>query len=111
MNLESYTCENCILQRNETVYHLFLLCTFAKSCWSSIGIITPRVNCPQREVRRIANQIKIHVRREIIIVMLWSIWKCRNGWIFDRPSPGGAGCAADLAPTVGGPLPPNAFRL
>jgi hypothetical protein len=32
MELESYTCENCILQRNETIYHLFLRCNFVKNC-------------------------------------------------------------------------------
>jgi hypothetical protein len=66
---------------------------------------------PQRAVRRMGNQIKIQVRIEIIILMLWNIWKCRNAWIFDRPGPGGVECAAALAPKVGGAHPPNAFRL
>jgi hypothetical protein len=39
MELESYTCENCILQRLEVVYHLFLICNFARSCWESIGVL------------------------------------------------------------------------
>jgi hypothetical protein len=29
MKLESYTCDNWILQRDETMYHLFLRCSFA----------------------------------------------------------------------------------
>lgn len=41
MNLEYYTCENCILQKDETLSHLFLRCTFAKRCWTSIGIMSP----------------------------------------------------------------------
>jgi hypothetical protein len=53
MELESYTCENCILQSLETNYHLFLRCSFAERCWSSIGIITPRVSCPKRAVQRL----------------------------------------------------------
>jgi hypothetical protein len=32
MGLQSYTCENCILQRAETLYHLFLRCGFAMRC-------------------------------------------------------------------------------
>jgi hypothetical protein len=32
ITLESYTCENCIWQREETLYHLFLRCNFAKAC-------------------------------------------------------------------------------
>jgi hypothetical protein len=38
MTLESYSCENCLWQREETLYHLFLRCNFAKACWNSIGI-------------------------------------------------------------------------
>jgi hypothetical protein len=35
MTLESYTCENCIWQKEETLYHLFLKCNFVKACWNS----------------------------------------------------------------------------
>jgi hypothetical protein len=41
MALESCTCENCILKRPETTYHLFLRCNFAKMCWTSIRVATP----------------------------------------------------------------------
>lgn len=37
MTLESYSCENCLWQREKTLYHLFLRCNFAKA-WNSIGI-------------------------------------------------------------------------
>jgi hypothetical protein len=50
MQLDYYTCENCILQMIKSNYHLFLRCSFAKTCWESIGVITPRVSCPQRAV-------------------------------------------------------------
>jgi hypothetical protein len=46
MYLETYTCENCILQKTESAYHLFLRCNFARRCWSSIGVTTPRISCP-----------------------------------------------------------------
>jgi hypothetical protein len=32
MTLESYSCENCLWKREETLYHLFLRCNFAKAC-------------------------------------------------------------------------------
>jgi hypothetical protein len=32
MTLESYTCKNCIWQKEETLYRLFLRCNFAKAC-------------------------------------------------------------------------------
>ncbi|GJN28090.1 hypothetical protein PR202_gb16173 [Eleusine coracana subsp. coracana] len=38
ITLESYTCEMCILQHEETLRHLFFRCNFARQCWSSIGI-------------------------------------------------------------------------
>jgi hypothetical protein len=38
MELDSYTCDLCILQRPETGAHLFLRCNFAKACWNSIGV-------------------------------------------------------------------------
>jgi hypothetical protein len=47
MELDSYSCDNCILQREETLYHLFLRCSFAQICRGSIGILPPRIRCPQ----------------------------------------------------------------
>jgi hypothetical protein len=38
MSLDSYTCENCILQLEETMSHLFPRCNFALRCWLTIGI-------------------------------------------------------------------------
>jgi hypothetical protein len=87
MELESYTCENCILQRLEIVYHLFLRCNFARSCWESIGVLPPRINCPMRAVARIKRQLRVQCDMEIIIQMAWSIWKCRNGWLFENIAP------------------------
>jgi hypothetical protein len=87
MHLESYTCENCILQRLETVYHLFLRCSFTTRCWESIGIIPPRVSCPQRAVSRLKRQLRHSCALQIIMLSAWSIWKCRNGWIFENEAP------------------------
>jgi hypothetical protein len=33
MYLDSYTCDLCILQKQETLRHLFFRCSFAKLCW------------------------------------------------------------------------------
>jgi hypothetical protein len=38
MDLDSYTCDLCILQKLETSAHLFLRCNFAKACWNSLGV-------------------------------------------------------------------------
>jgi hypothetical protein len=41
MPLDSYTCENCILQQEETILHLFVRCNFARRCWPMIGTTPP----------------------------------------------------------------------
>ena len=82
MHLDSYTCENCILQREETIAHLFLRCNFAKACWLSIGVISPSTSCPKTAVARLRRQLNVPFWMEIITLMAWSIWKARNGWIF-----------------------------
>jgi hypothetical protein len=87
MKLESYSCENCILQRIETSYHLFLRCNIAERCWPSIGITTPRVLCQKTAVQRLTRQLRHPCSIEIIILRIWSIWKCRNGWLFDGIPP------------------------
>lgn len=41
MELDSHTRDLCILQKRETVAHLFLLCNFAKqakACWETLGV-------------------------------------------------------------------------
>ena len=96
MYLESYTCENCILQLEETLPHLFLRCNFAKNCWNAIGVISPRTTCPQRAVYRIKMQLDVPFRMEIVILMSWSIWKCRNGWLFDNRNPPVKACVDGL---------------
>jgi hypothetical protein len=46
MVLDSYACELCLLQRLETLRHLFLLCPFAKKYyWASIGVLVPSWEC------------------------------------------------------------------
>jgi hypothetical protein len=76
MHLDSYSCENCILSKTETAYHLFLICPFARSCWSMIGLIAPQINCSLRAVSRLKQQLNRAGVLEIITLMSWSIWQC-----------------------------------
>jgi hypothetical protein len=73
MTLESYTCENCIWQKEETLYHLFLGCNFAKACWNSIGLIPPRIASPEVAATNLKQQLNVPFSMEIIILMTWSI--------------------------------------
>jgi hypothetical protein len=54
MYLESYTCELCLLQKEEKLRHLFLSCSFAKNCWQLIGVQVATLLQPQRAVRKAA---------------------------------------------------------
>jgi hypothetical protein len=78
MTLESYSCENCIWQKEETLYHLFLRCNFAKACWNSIGMTPPRITNPKEASTNLKQQLNVPFSMEIVILMTWSIWKCRN---------------------------------
>jgi hypothetical protein len=40
-----------------------------------------------RAVVRIKRQLRVQFAMEIIILMSWSIWKCRNGWLFESIAP------------------------
>jgi hypothetical protein len=87
MELESYTCENYILQRTETWSHLFLRCNFALRCWHIVGVVPPRTSNPHLAVNRIAGELRKTWSMEIIMTMTWCIWKCRNRWIFEEVPP------------------------
>jgi hypothetical protein len=97
------TQENYIIQKSESVYHLFLRCKFAERCWRSIGVLPPRISCPRRAVKRLARQIHHACSLEIIILIASSIWKCRNGWIFENIPPTFERCWKFLGEELGLP--------
>jgi hypothetical protein len=56
MQLDSYTCELCILQREEKLLHLFFKCSFAKNCWLQIGVVVLtwlRLDRATRHIKRL----------------------------------------------------------
>lgn len=87
MELDSYTCDLCILRRIESVAHLFLRCNFAKACWSSIGVSFISTRPLMNISRQIKGQLPSPFYMEIIILMAWSIWTTRNDWIFQNVDP------------------------
>jgi hypothetical protein len=78
MHLESYTCDLCILQREETLRHIFFRYSFAKNCCQQIGVIVPTWLKSERATRHIKRAIRLPIAIEIIILMCWSICKERN---------------------------------
>lgn len=69
MILDDYNCEMCIWKIEETIYHLFLRCNFAQTCWESIGLHAPRTSNPEIAVQRLKRQITVPFYMEIIIIM------------------------------------------
>jgi hypothetical protein len=96
MELDSYSCENCLWQREETLYHLFLRCNFAKACWNSIGITPPRISNPEEASANLKHQLNVPFSMEIIILMTWSIWKSRNKWLFSNKDPSVHRCTQEF---------------
>jgi hypothetical protein len=87
MDLDSYTCENCIWQKEETWNHLFLRCSFAKRCWEIVGITPTCSSNPHLAVWGIRRKLAQPWSMKTFITMMWCIWRCRNGWIFENTPP------------------------
>ncbi|TVU31706.1 hypothetical protein EJB05_23404, partial [Eragrostis curvula] len=87
MALDSYTCEMCIRQKDETLRHLFLDCSFARNCWALVGInITRRRNAFQA-LSFFKRTLNVPFYMEIIILMSGCIWTSRNDWLFSDIDP------------------------
>jgi hypothetical protein len=69
MQLDLYTCEMCLLQRVESVRHVFLKCSFAKNCWLRIGVHVPTWLKPDRVTRHIKRSLGVSFAMDIIILM------------------------------------------
>lgn len=87
MELESYTCDLCILQRTETTAHRFLRCNFARSCWQLIGIQFNSTRNIAQMISKIRRHLQVPFFMDIIILMCWSIWTTRNEWTFRNVDP------------------------
>lgn len=90
--IESVTCDLCILQRLETSAHLLLRCNFAKACWQSIGITFTSTRSVMQIFRGIRRRLNVSFALEIIVLMSWSIMNSRNEWIFNNVDPSITSC-------------------
>jgi hypothetical protein len=92
MNLNSYDCELCLLQKEEMLHHLFFTCPFAKNCWNQIGVLVPSWLKPERATRHIKRAHNLPFAMEVIILMSWCIWSERNSWLFGNEDPSPQKC-------------------
>lgn len=70
MELDSDTCELCILQHLEIMAHLFFRCNFAKACWNSIGVTFISTGPILRIIGQIKEKLAVLFYMEIIILMM-----------------------------------------
>jgi hypothetical protein len=94
MQLDSYTSELCLLQREESLRHLFLKCAFARNCWNQIGVMVPTWLKPERATRHLKRLLGVPFAMEIIVILCWCIWKEQNSWIFNNEDPPVERCKA-----------------
>lgn len=74
MNLDSFVFELCILQKRETVNHLFFRC--------NVGVTYISTRSHRNIIEQIKRKLGVPFYMEIIILMSWRIWTTRNNWLF-----------------------------
>lgn len=84
MHLADYSCVLCDSKEDESVEHLFLRCPFALECWQILLLHIPQILTPFQILDDLKQQIQKPFFMEIIILMVWSIWQTRNGYIFKQ---------------------------
>jgi hypothetical protein len=87
MVLDSYACELCLRQVEELNMHLFLRCSFAKKLLVSNWGDSSSLAKPDRATRHIKRSLNLPFALEIIILMMWCIWKKWNAWLFNNVNP------------------------
>ncbi|KQJ96642.1 hypothetical protein BRADI_3g26252v3 [Brachypodium distachyon] len=67
--------------------HLFFRCPFALSCWHYICPGFLPSDLVHQNFKRLKDEIHKPFHMEITTMILWSIWKCRNEFIFSGTVP------------------------
>ncbi|OQU84613.1 hypothetical protein SORBI_3004G087750 [Sorghum bicolor] len=82
MPIPSTNCVLCSLQFEETVDHLFMECSFARNCWSLLGLVIISEPDILRRLQSLKTQLNVSFFMEVIILLCRSIWISRNDVIF-----------------------------
>jgi hypothetical protein len=83
MELQDYNCALCNGQIKESLCHLFICCPFATACRNWLQIQTEQQRDFLQNLDGFRRQLQVPFFTEIIIIMCWTIWKARNGLIFN----------------------------
>ena len=85
-NVQGNDC-NCVLctyQQEETSFHLFFSCSFARRCWQLLGLHW-RFDLPFYQMMDEArNHFNGPFFMEAFTIAMWIIWKTRNAKIFEQ---------------------------
>ena len=87
MELQDYNCVLCNGLIEESLCHLFIHCPFATSCWNWLQVQTYQQMDFLRNIELFKRQLQVPFFTEIIIIMCWTIWKTKNGLIFNQIQP------------------------
>ncbi|KAF8733786.1 hypothetical protein HU200_014633 [Digitaria exilis] len=79
---ESY-CEHCN-EVVETIEHIFILCLNARGVWNRLGVSSRPDSWRHPWLLGTELQLPPSVHHDVILLILWHIWKARNAVIFDH---------------------------
>lgn len=78
MLLPSFNYVFCSENSEETREHLFLYSSFAKYCWSKVGILIDDSVGHIQNFENFRAQLNVPFFMEVIVIMSWSIWTIRR---------------------------------
>ena len=87
MELQDYNCAICQDLVEESLSHLFIGCPFATSCWNWLQLEVDHQLDFMQNLELFRRQLQVPFFPEIIIIMCRTIWKARNGLIFNQVQP------------------------
>jgi hypothetical protein len=64
------------------VDHLFMECSFARNCWSLLGLTIISQPDAYQRIQSLKTQLNVSFFMKVIVLMCWSIWIARNDVIF-----------------------------
>ncbi|KAG2562995.1 hypothetical protein PVAP13_8KG307200 [Panicum virgatum] len=80
---EESSCE-CCPGTLETSEHIFVSCPCARAVWGLLGIAVGDGMHQQPWLLGCELQLPHSVQADVMLLVLWQIWKARNALIFDR---------------------------
>lgn len=81
------TCVLCSANARETTLHLFFQCPFSSQCWAQFGLVWDLSLNFEEMLYTAKSSYRSSHFVEKVLYAAWSIWKPRNGLIFNNVAP------------------------